>query len=224
MSAARHPVSSAQRAEQALRALIFDGELAPGSDHLESELAARLGLSRTPVREAVLLLEQQGLLEVRPRKGVRILQISPEDMREVYDVLTALESMAAEAAAEADHGADGLVRLHAALTQMDAAIARDDRKGWAAADDRFHGELVRLGGNRRVEEIVARMVDQVRRARMVTLYMREMPRQSNADHRAVYEAIRKADPEEAGRLHRRHRARARDELVALLKRLGLKSV
>ncbi|MEP2716846.1 GntR family transcriptional regulator, partial [Pseudophaeobacter sp.] len=64
------PPSNSQRAFRALRDMIFSGELAPGSDHLESEMAERLGVSRTPVREAALMLESQGLLELRPRKGV----------------------------------------------------------------------------------------------------------------------------------------------------------
>jgi DNA-binding GntR family transcriptional regulator len=73
-----------------LRDLIFSGKLGAGTDHLESELAQALGMSRTPVREAVLMLEAQGLLEVRPRKGVRIKPVSPSDMAEIYDVLTEL--------------------------------------------------------------------------------------------------------------------------------------
>jgi DNA-binding GntR family transcriptional regulator len=74
------PLSTSQRALRELRDKIFSGELAAGSDHLESELADLLEMSRTPVREAVLTLESQGLLELRPRKGVRILPLSPEDM------------------------------------------------------------------------------------------------------------------------------------------------
>ena len=99
----RKQMSSSQRALLELRKMIFSGELAPGSDHLESELAEQLNMSRTPVREAVLMLEGQGLLALRPRKGVRVLPLSPEDMEEIYDVLTELESLAAECAARAAH-------------------------------------------------------------------------------------------------------------------------
>jgi DNA-binding GntR family transcriptional regulator len=94
------PLSNTQRAINELRHLIFTGALPAGSDHLESELAERLGMSRTPVREAALTLDGQGLLEMRPRKGVRILPVSVEDMGEIYDVLTELESLAAEQAAK----------------------------------------------------------------------------------------------------------------------------
>jgi DNA-binding GntR family transcriptional regulator len=217
-------MSNAQRAAVALRELIFSGELAAGSDHLETELAQRLGMSRTPVREAALVLEGQGLLEVRPRKGVRICPVSPRDMHEIYEVLTALESLAAERAAQAGYSDDALETLRLAIEDMEAATGREDRRAWAEADDRFHAELVRLGGNRRIVEIAGKLSDQVRRARMVTLFVRPLPVRSNVDHRAVYEAIRKGDAGEAGERHRRHRSDARDELVSLLEQMGLNQV
>lgn len=217
-------VSSAKRASMALRELIFSGALPAGSDHLESELAEQLGMSRTPVREAVVLLESRGLVEVRPRRGVRIRPVSAADMREIYDVLTVLECMSAEQAARRGPCNAGLEALGIAINDMEQAIEADDRKAWAAADDRFHDELVRLGGNQRVVKIVEWMSDQVRRARATTLYLRPMPVKSNEDHRAVFEAIRAGDPERAGQVHRQHREQARDVLVDLLERLGLQKL
>lgn len=217
-------LSNSQRAGDALRHLIFSGELAAGSDHLESELAERLGMSRTPVREAVLVLESQGLLEVRPRKGVRIQPVSPDDMREVYEVLTVLESLAAENAAKAQYSEDELKNLARAIAQMETATAEDDLKAWALADEQFHHELVRLGGNTRVMEIAERMSDQVRRARAVTLFMRPKPTKSNEDHRAVFEAIRAGDAETAGSEHRQHREHAKEVLLGLLSKFGLNSL
>lgn len=182
-------LSSSQRAIQELRERIFSGELSAGSDHLESELANLLDMSRTPVREAVLTLESQGLLELRPRKGVRILPLSPDDMGEIYDVLTELEGLSAEQAAAAGYDEKDLAFLARAIDDMDKAIATSDLDAWADADDRFHAELVRLGRNSRIEVIVGMMSDQVRRARMTTLFMRPLPTKSNEDHRKVYEAI-----------------------------------
>ncbi|WP_197918975.1 GntR family transcriptional regulator [Thiosulfatihalobacter marinus] len=210
------PLSSSQRAINELRAKIFSGELAAGSDHLESELADLLAMSRTPVREAVLTLESQGLLEMRPRKGVRILPLSPEDMGEIYDVLTELESHAAERAALVGYDAGSLSMLVKAIDDMDTAIAVSDLDAWAEADDRFHTELVRLGGNSRVVSIVNMMSDQVRRARTTTLFMRPLPTKSNQDHRDVYQAIRDGDAKAARKSHRLHRQHAKAILVDLL--------
>ena len=128
------PPSNAQRAIQALRQMIFSGDLPPGSDHLESELATALGMSRTPIREAALTLESQGLLEMRPRKGVRILPVSPNDMREIYDVLTELESLAARRAAEEKPDADDLVPLAQSIADMEAALNSGALEDWAEAD------------------------------------------------------------------------------------------
>jgi len=216
--------SNTQRAISELRRLVFSGELAAGSDHLESELAERLGMSRTPIREAARTLESQGLLELRARKGVRILSVSPGDMREIYDVLTELESLAAERAAEQNYPVDELRDLAQAIADMDDGLAQRDLDAWALADDRFHSELVRLGGNSRIIAIVSMLGDQVRRARAVTLLMRPLPVQSNRDHQGVYEAILRGDPQAARDLHRTHRQNARDMILELLQRHRLRQL
>lgn len=221
---ASKPLSSSHRAVERLRHLIFSGELAAGSNHLESELATRLDMSRTPVREAALALEAQGLLELRPRKGVRILALSPDDMREIYDVLTALESLAAYNAANAGFGEEELAGLAQAIDNMDAALERDDLRAWANADDQFHSELVRLGGNSRIISVVSMMVDQVRRARAMTLFMRDKPHKSNHDHRQVMEAIRKGQADVAHRIHHAHRTQAQTTLLDLLDKHQLRSI
>ncbi len=216
MTEAGDKTSSTQRAVQELRELIFRGELPAGSDHLEAELAERFGMSRTPVREAALILESQGLVELRPRKGVRILPVSAEDLREIYDVLTELESLAADQAARQGYQPADLAPLAAATDDMDRALAAGDLQAWAEADDRFHAELVRLGRNRRIEAIVAMMSDQVRRVRALTLFLRPVPTASNTDHRMVLDAIRQGDAEAAHRIHKAHRQRAKAMLIGLL--------
>jgi len=218
------PMSQSRRAMERLRDLILDGELAAGTDHLETELALRLGMSRTPVREAALMLEAQSLLEVRPRKGVRILSVSVEDMHEIYEVLTELESLAARRAAQANYSVEQLTALATGIAKMNASLARKDREGWAVADEAFHDELVRLGGNVRIRAIVANFNDQVRRARAMTLYMRPLPEQSNADHQALYDAIARGDADRAHDIHWQHRTQARLLLTGLLERHGLKRV
>lgn len=218
------PQSNTRRAIHALREMIFAGDLPAGSDHLESELAEHLGMSRTPIREAALTLEGQGLLEMRPRKGVRILPVSPSDMQEIYDVLTELESLAARQAAERQPCDAKLAPLAKAITDMDLALAKPDMEGWADADARFHTELVRLGGNSRVQMVVAMMSDQVRRARMITLHMRPPPVKSNQDHRRVFDAIKAGDAAQAGAIHRAHRQAAKDLIVALLEKHKLNRI
>ncbi len=216
--------TNVSRALDQLRELIFSGALAPGSNHLESELALRLGMSRTPIREAAMVLEQQGLVTVQPRKGIRILPVSVEDMAEIYDVLTVLEAQAAADAARRGGREADIAPLHTAIDAMDAALAAGDLIAWAAADDAFHAALVALGGNRRLAAITAQMADQVRRARRATLFLWPMPHQSNADHRAVVEAIAAGEADRAAELHRAHRIAAKEMLIALLQRHQLQQL
>ena len=224
MTVAARPKSQTSRAVEALRELIFTGELPAGSNHLESELAERLGMSRTPVREATLMLEAQGLLEVRPRKGVRILSLSVEDMGEIYEILTELESLAAERAAAKQYGADELSVLAHAIKEMEKAVTEENREAWAEADEVFHRELVRLSGNSRIAAIVNTYNDQVRRARSMTLNMRPMPVKSNRDHHALFDAISAGNASEARKIHWTHRSEAKTMMTDLLLKLGLKQV
>lgn len=218
------PISNAQRALQKLRKMIFAGDLPAGSNHLETELAAQLDMSRTPVREALLILEGQGLLVLQPRKGVRILPVSPGDMADIYEVLTELESLSAEKAAIAGYSDVDLAVLKAAIDDMDQAIAVGDLEAWADADDRFHQELVRLGGNAKVKAVVDMMGDQVRRARAVTLTLRPIPTKSNDDHRQVFQAIKEGNGDLARETHRAHRRHAKEIIVAVLEKHRLKFV
>ena len=145
-------------------------------------------------------------------------------MAEIYDVLTELESLAAENAAKFSLGEEDLKGLAQAIDAMDAALDADDLVAWASADEMFHAELVRLGGNSRIVTIVDRLQDQVRRARASTLYMRPKPVRSNEDHRAVFDAISKGDAVTARTRHRAHRQDAKQTLVALLKKHRLKGL
>ncbi|WP_180887862.1 GntR family transcriptional regulator [Ruegeria sp. THAF57] len=217
-------LSNTQRAVRDLRQMILSGELAAGTDHLESELAETLGMSRTPIREAALMLESKGLLEMRPRKGVRILPVSSDDMREIYDILTELESLAAQRAAEAGYSEDELAVLAGSIAKMDQAIEAEDLEAWAEADELFHQELVRLGGNKRVEAIVAMMSDQVSRARTTTLFIRPLPIKSNEDHRVVFQAISEGRPDVARERHREHRLQAQAMLCGILEKHRLNSL
>lgn len=214
-------LSNTRRAALDLRDLIVAGELSPGSNHLESELAERLGMSRTPVREAALLLESQGLLEVKPRKGVRILSISPADFLEISEVLIELESLAADRAARAKLSDFDLSDMGKSIDEMESALHAEDRARWSRGADTFQRELISLAGNKRVIDIFERLNDQVRRAKAVVLYLRALPIKAASEYRAVYRAIRAGRPELAQDIHRRHCQEDCDAVVAILKQLKL---
>lgn len=216
--------SQTQRAAAELRRMIVSNELPAGSNYLETELAGMLDMSRTPVREATLMLAAQGLLEVRPRRGVRILSISPDDMEEIYQILTELECLAAERVAASGASAKDLQPLREATDRMEASLKKDDREGWAAADEDFHERLVDLAGSARLKSIISTYNDQVRRARALTLYIRPVPTKSNEDHRALISALEKGDVQLARELHREHRISAKTLMISLLRKHGFHQV
>ncbi|MEM6942521.1 MAG: GntR family transcriptional regulator [Pseudomonadota bacterium] len=213
--------SQAQRALSVLREMVVTNQLPPGSTHLEVELAEMLGMSRTPVREAAIILESRGLVEMRPRRGMRVLPVNVDDLREIYDILAALEPLAAQRLAERGLSDEEYQALDAEITGMERALAAEDREAWARHDELFHRHLVTFAGNRRVIEFTQNIEDQVQRARMMTLHLRPPPYDSNSDHRALLEAIRDKNTEEARVIHSQHRARAGEMMVELIQKHGL---
>lgn len=207
-----------------IKRLITENSFGPGEFVLEQELADRLGMSRTPVREAMIRLVQEGLIDVRPRHGMRVLPISAKDMAEIYEIITALETLAVENAAARRHPPETLAALEQTIVDMDDALARDDLLAWAEADEEFHRMIVEMGGNSRLSAAVGVYLDQVRRARTFTLRIRPKPVDSNADHAAVVKAIRWGDSATAGSVHRRHREKSCATLTAILEQLQLRSI
>jgi DNA-binding GntR family transcriptional regulator len=206
----------ADAAYRVIRRRILDNNWAPGHQVLEQELALELGMSRTPVREACLRLASEGLVKVVPRHGMRVLPVSPSDMREIYEILGSLESLAAELVAKARPSAVELAPLEKASRDMQKAVKRDDLEAWAEADERFHRQLMQMCGNARLATIVFNYWDRAHRARMVTLRLRPRPVNSTREHLAIVQAIRRGDGAVAGALFRAHRERAGRELTELL--------
>ena len=208
-------------AYKAIRQRILDNVYPAGHRALEQEYADELGLSRTPVREALLKLAGEGLVEVIPRHGTRVLPVSPDDMREIYEMLTALAPMAAEVLARKKLPPADLKPLIDASRDMTAALKANDLDGWAAADERYHRLLIALAGNRLLADTVQGLWDRAHRARMVTLRLRPKPVNSTAEHNAIVEAIRAGDAALAASLYRHRRERGSSELLAILEKARL---
>lgn len=212
------------RADDAYRILreeIRLNRMPPGYQAPEPELALRLGVSRTTIREALIRLESEGMVELIPRRGARVLPLRADDMKEIYEILTSLEPDAAARLAAREPTACELAPMERAAADMEAALTRGDLDSWAEADDRFHVALLELHGNRRLRGFVAALNDQVHRARMVTLRLREPPVKSNEEHRQILACLRKGDAEGARQAFLAHRQRAAKELVGILVKSGI---
>jgi DNA-binding GntR family transcriptional regulator len=150
-----------------------------------------------------------------------VLPVSPTDMREIYEILTALECLAAELLARRRPSDAELKPLVDATKAMDKALRADDLDAWAAADERFHAQLVELAGNRQLQATVLNYWDRAHRARMFTLRLRPKPVTSTKEHMRMVERLLAGDVEGAARVTRAHRERANRELVVIFERFRL---
>ncbi|AOO83275.1 GntR family transcriptional regulator [Bosea vaviloviae] len=208
----------------ALKQAIRESVFAPGYQASAGELALRLGVSRTPVHEAALRLQEEGLVRIVPKRGILICALAPDDLREIYEVLIAIEASAAELAARLPE-AERLLMAQDLARETDAmarALDAGDLADWGRADEAFHRILVERCGNSRFIRIIQTVNDQSHRARMLTLRLRPRLPISTEEHRATIDAIRDGASEAAREAARQHRVRARDELLPLIESIGLR--
>ncbi|WP_188150129.1 GntR family transcriptional regulator [Teredinibacter waterburyi] len=197
-------LSRVEQAYRKLRASILSNEFPPGFQALEPEIAKKLGVSRTPVREALIRLEAEQLIELIPRRGMRVLPLVPGDMLEINQVLTGLECMAVELLCNQKPSSDMLIPMADAVKEMAAALECDNLDTWAVAEDKFHGLLLSLAGNRRLELMVRTVRAQCARARMITLKLRPKPTDTCAAYREVFEHISVWDWQQAKERYYQH--------------------
>ena len=179
-----------------LRTWIEDGALAPGEVIKDAEIAEMLGVSRTPVREALQMLEREGLVEMLPGRLTRVTDTTPEDIGLVYATLAALNALAAEMGTP--HATETDIaemrrqneRLLDAVKAKKAVEARE-------ADRAFHGVVVRLAGNPYLEDAINPLLSHIRR--LEALYFRDDKpgRKSYQEHKKIITAIAAGDIEAA---------------------------
>jgi len=215
--------SFVDKAYREIRRRILDNEYPPAHQVLEHELATDLGMSRTPVREALVRLQNENFVQLIPRHGMRVVPLSLEDLRELYEVFTTLELTALERLIRLKPEARVLAGLDEAIDDMDAAIKLRDRDAWVRADERFHRMIIDLSGNTRLAAMAYTLWDQGHRARMTTVRLRSALQSSNREHRAVVDAIRRGDWRAAKAVHSRHRERTSVEIIKLLEQCRLGS-
>jgi DNA-binding GntR family transcriptional regulator len=226
---ARGPLPKVKRSFTALayyeiRRQILENEMSAGFQITEQDLALRLKMSRTPTREAMLQVASEGLVEIWPRHGMRVKPVSVSDLREIYQIITALEATAAGLAAQRILAAGQIAAMRGCIDEMDAALAADDLRLWADADVRFHASLTEASGNRRLIDTVNTFSGQAHRLRMITLRLRPKPLTSNRDHEEVVNAIEAHDVAAAEQIHRLHRERSGEMLINLLDVHGIPSL
>ncbi|MEO8074996.1 MAG: GntR family transcriptional regulator [Acidobacteriota bacterium] len=215
--------SLVDRAYHEIRRRILDNQYPPAHQVLEQELAAELGMSRTPIREALVRLQNEHFVHLIPRHGMRVVPLSVQDLRDVYEVLTALELTAIERLARAELDPEAMAAIEKLLNNMDLAVKKHDVEGWVKADERLHRTLFASCGNARLAAMADVLWEQGHRARTTTAHLRSSLELSNREHRAVVDAIRRHDWRDARARHTRHRARATGDIIKLLEQTRLGS-
>lgn len=217
----RPALAMSQQAYELLKLRITTGVLAGGMEIDDEAVAAEIGSSRTPVREALLRLASERFVEIVPRHAIRVIPVSLADMAHMYELLTALEVFAVDLATRRRPSRAELSGLRAAVSDMRRQIKAADRTQWIDADERFHRGLLTLSGNPHIAEVGIGYRDRVLRVHVVALRLRPQPAQSIAAHAELVELIAAGDADVASRRHREQRDRAGKELLASLERSGL---
>ena len=186
-----------------LRQAILTGELKPGERLMEIHLANKLGVSRTPIREAIRKLELEGLVTMIPRRGAEVAQITEKSMSDVLEVRRAVDALCVELACERI-SEEELESLKTACDNFENAVNSGDVKKIAQADVALHDIIVRATGNQRLVQLVNTLSEQMYRYRFEYIKDVSQHRSLVEEHRVIYESILKKDKataSEAAKLH-----------------------
>lgn len=186
-----------------LRQAILKGELEPGERLMEIQLADRLGVSRTPIREAIRKLELEGLVLMIPRKGAEVAKISEKNLRDVLEVRRSLEELAIELACKrmTDEDMENLESAQAAFRQ---AIETGDPMTIAETDEAYHDIIYNGTGNNKLMQILNNLREQMYRYRLE--YIKDEDKRQNllAEHSHILSAIKKRQVNDAKKAIREH--------------------
>ena len=169
----------------------------------ERRLSEGLGISRTPIREAMTLLEQEGFVRTRPRRGIFVVRKTKREIVEMITVMAALESMAARLAAERATGAD-IARLHGLMDEFQSGNNGARLDEYSDANIAFHQAIIKMSGCALLSEMTENLFIHMRAIRKITIHQDNRAARSIIDHMAIIEALERRDSQLAERLVREH--------------------
>lgn len=203
---------------QALRKAIITGEFSPGERLMEIALAQKLGVSRTPVREAIRMLEQDGLVNMIPRKGAHVAQITEKSLMDVMEIRITLEELAASLACQriTKEGKANLQKIHHEFIQ---AVEQCDTMAIAGKDQQFHDCIFAASDNKRLIDIINNLQEQIYRYRLEYVKDLDCYRILIEDHEKLLHAILNNNPETAKMVMREHLIRQQDKVIEVIRQL-----
>lgn len=186
-----------------LRQAILRGELKPGERLMEIQLANKLGVSRTPIREAIRKLELEGLVLMIPRKGAEVAEITEKNLRDVLEVRGALEELAVQLACDRINK-EGIENLRRAAKEFEAVLDSADITRIAEADVAFHDIIYNATDNRRLIQLLNNLREQMYRYRVEYLKQKDCHPKLMAEHLDIIEAIEKGERDKASKITSQH--------------------
>lgn len=212
--------TSSQIAYDRLKEMIADQELLPGEQIVEMNIAVMLNCSRTPVREAIRMLQDDGLVDIIPNRGSFLKKVTKLDVVMAFEIAEALEGMACYLVAERVRNGELLPadfnELEQCLARMTQCMSQKRVKDWAAYDDCFHILLVELSGNRMIMQERKRAMEQINQVLWFVTPTAINKDLSNLEHIEITKAIRSGQSEQARIWGQAHRHRVREELKQML--------
>ncbi len=177
---------------ESIKTAIIKGKFKPGEKISEGELAESMGISRTPLREAFRKLENEGFIDIIPRKGAVVTEIDADETYDLYEIKSTLEGLAARLACVnmQDKDLDKLGKINKELREL---IDKNDLEAFYKAHTRFHEGFVKLSGNRRLIQIISNLNDHFKRFGIVSLTLPGQYESATRQHEEIIEAFRKGD-------------------------------
>lgn len=197
---------------EALREAITNGSIKPGERLMEIQLAEELGVSRTPIREAIRRLELEGFLVMVPRRGTYVADLSIKDINEVFEIRTSLDVLAAGLAAERITEEE-LEQMERLLVQIGEYIDAGDADKIVEADGQLHDILYQASRNDRLVGIINNLREQFTRFRSISMAYPGRIKNTLEEHRRLVEAIAQRDPDLAQQCAREHMENAEQTLL-----------
>ena len=199
-----------------LRQAILRGELKPGERLMEIQLANKLGVSRTPIREAIRKLELEGLVLMIPRKGAEVAEITEKNMLDVLEVRRALEELAVKLACERITEEE-IQELKDAADAFQKILSEKDITKIAEADEAFHDVIFKSTGNDRLIQLLNSLREQMYRYRLEYLKREEYHPQLLEEHQQIIDRITRKDQSEAAELIDRHIGHQVDVMLEMIR-------
>ena len=199
-----------------LREAILKGELKPGERLMELQLAAKLGVSRTPIREAIRMLEQEGLAVTIPRKGAEVAKMTEKDMEDVLQIREALDELAAKIACE-QISEEQLEELVATMHEFEESTKTDNVKKIAEADVKFHDIIYQSTGNPKLVNMLNNLREQMYRYRVEYLKEEQTRNLLVSEHEELVKAIREGDVQKAQDISFHHLENQRKAIIRTIR-------